>query len=89
MNGVDVLASGLILRLAEDIGMRKVKWIWPGWLARGYLHLYVGDSGAAKSTLTAEIAACITTGRPFFGTSAKRKPADFLWCGLEDPHEEG
>src|SRR4051812_28030519 len=39
-----------------------VEWIWPGWLARGKLHLLAGSPGTAKTTIALSLAAAITAG---------------------------
>ncbi len=39
--------------------------LWPGWLARGHLHLLDGDPGMGKSLTLIDLAARLTTGRPF------------------------
>jgi predicted ATPase len=31
--------------------MKKINWLWRGWLARGKFHLLAGSKGAGKSTL--------------------------------------
>lgn len=53
------------LKAIAEITREKVQWIWPGRLARGKLHLLVGDPGIGKSFVTLDMAARITTGRPW------------------------
>jgi hypothetical protein len=55
----------------------------PSWLVKGLMEtdsfgcLY-GDSGAGKSFLAIELAACIATGTPFYGIPAKPGPLIYL-----------
>lgn len=48
-----------------DVTPESVSWIWPGRIARGKLALCIGDPGLGKSFLTLDVAARISTGRPW------------------------
>src|SRR5262249_19558829 len=50
-----------------DIRPQPVHWLVPGYLPRGKLVLLAGDGGHGKSTLTLDLAANLTTGRPCLG----------------------
>jgi putative DNA primase/helicase len=50
----------LQIKSGGDYRMRKIEWIWPGWLARGKLHLLGGQKGAGKSTISFDLLAQIT-----------------------------
>jgi DNA-binding transcriptional ArsR family regulator len=50
-------------RLASEVKMRSVWWLWPRYILRGYLNLVEGDSGEGKSTMLLDLVARITTGR--------------------------
>jgi primase-polymerase (primpol)-like protein len=52
---------------ACDIAPEQLDWLWPGWLARGKLAVLEGDPGLGKSTLTMDLAARVSTGRPLVG----------------------
>jgi hypothetical protein len=52
----------------------SVRWLVPGYLPLGKLVLIAGDGGHGKSTLTLDLAACITTGRPCFGQQYDARP---------------
>ncbi len=56
-------AVGPFGRLASDFNMRRIEWLWPGRLALGMLAGMDGDPSLGKSTLFADMAAHITTGR--------------------------
>lgn len=83
----------LIERRADTVRMKAIDWLWKGWIARGYINLIVGETGAGKSTAGADIVARITTGRPWPGEDDTdpgfmRAPGRALWLGSEDGHEE-
>ena len=45
-----------------DVKSKPIDWLWPGYLAKGKLSLVVGHPGQGKSTLTASIAAIVSSG---------------------------
>jgi RecA-family ATPase len=49
----------------SDIKPVRVDWLVPGRLARGHLHLLDGDPDLGKSLVLLDLAARLTTGRPF------------------------
>jgi putative DNA primase/helicase len=46
----------------SDIEPEKITWLWPGWLARGKLHILAGRPGSLKTTTAMDFAATETTG---------------------------
>ncbi len=66
-----------------DIHPEPITWIWPGWLARGKLHILAGAPGIAKTTVALAFAASLTSGGrwPDGGTV---DPADALIISYED-----
>lgn len=52
----------LVVQRASQIKMRRVSWLWDNRIAAGTISLLAGREGLGKSTLTAWIAAQITTG---------------------------
>jgi len=50
---------------ASDIVSKPVDWLWQGWLALGTLEILDGDPGQGKSTIAIDLAARLTTGKPF------------------------
>jgi putative DNA primase/helicase len=48
-----------------DIEPTRVDWLWPGRIPLGYVTLLVSDPGAGKSLISLDIAARISTGRPW------------------------
>jgi AAA domain len=48
-----------------DIEPTNVGWLWPGRIPLGYVTLLVSDPGAGKSLVALDIAARVTTGKPW------------------------
>jgi energy-coupling factor transporter ATP-binding protein EcfA2 len=65
------VASHAVVVSLADVEPREIQWVWPGWLAKGKLHLLGGNPGDGKSTL-ALLWACILSrsGRWPDGTQA-------------------
>lgn len=70
----------------SDIAKIRVPWLWQPFLQRSAINLITGEPGVAKSTLVCEIAAILSTGRPWPGEEAdKRRPPAKVWlCNGED-----
>jgi RecA-family ATPase len=64
--------------------MEKVSWVWPGWLARGKLHLLGGQKGTGKSTIAFDLLAQMTVGGKWpDGTTAPIGDV-LIWSGEDD-----
>ena len=50
------------LTRATQVEPQAIRWLWPGWLARGKLHLLAGTAGDGKTTAAVSLAALITEG---------------------------
>lgn len=61
---------------ADQIEMKRVRWLWPGWLAEGQLAIVDGDPGLGKSQLLLDVAARVTRGwkMPPRPRKEKRRP---------------
>jgi putative DNA primase/helicase len=57
-------ASPVLVNLA-DVTPRKVNWLWPMRIPVGKLTIVAGEPGLGKSFLTMDLAAHVTTGRPW------------------------
>jgi len=68
----------------STIQARALDWLWIGWIVRKYITLFVGESGAGKSTVLADIVARITTGLAWPGETEDRTPGRVLWLASED-----
>jgi hypothetical protein len=53
------------LRFANEIQPEPLLWLWPGRIPLGNLTLLIGDPGVGKSLLAADLAARVSTGRPW------------------------
>lgn len=67
-----------------DVKSEPIRWLWPGWLARGKLHVLAGAPGTGKTTIGMQWAACVSAGRPF-PSGWKQAPGRVLiWSGEDD-----
>lgn len=72
------------IRRGEGYQMQKVEWVWPGWLARGKLHLLGGQKGTGKSTIAFDLLAQMTCAGKFpDGTPAPCGDV-LIWSGEDD-----
>lgn len=80
----------LLARNLSTVPMRAIEWLWTGWIPKGYVTIWAGETGAGKSTVLADVTARVTTGAPWPGESADtaREPGRALWLGSEDGMEE-
>ncbi len=82
----------LVGRSLAGVAMRAIEWLWVGWLPKGYITIFAGETGAGKSTVLADVVARITTGAPWPGEydcpNTRRAPERVLWLGSEDSIEE-
>lgn len=72
-----------LVRLA-DVQPERINWLWPGYLARGKLHVIDGDPGLGKSTLTTDLAARVTTGTHWPDGQPGCPPAGVVLLSAED-----
>ena len=76
----------VILKRATTIAPEAVRWLWPGWLARGKLHVIAGAPGAGKTTIALSLAATVTRGDAW--PDGSRCPVSgrvVIWSGEDDP----
>jgi len=64
-------ADGRSFRLGSEVSLEEVEWLWPGVLPKGKLTIWEGDPDKGKSTITLDVAARITTGRPMPNSTEK------------------
>jgi hypothetical protein len=77
--------SGLATTCLAGVRARPVKWLVDGVIPLGKLVMFAGDGGHGKTTLTLELAACLTTNRCWLGRSYAPPPAaDVLLISCED-----
>lgn len=71
---------------AASIKPVAIRWLWPGWLAKGKLHILAGAGGTGKTTLLLSLIATITTGGRWPDGSRCGEPGNALiWSSEDDP----
>ncbi len=85
LHGGSGYASEVSIIRGCDLIPEAVKWLWPGWLAAGKLHILGGAPGTGKTTLALAMAATITTGGRW--PDGTRAPLGnvVVWSGEDDP----
>lgn len=80
-------ANDILIPLAK-IEARPTSWLIPGCIAAGKVTLIAGEPGLGKSMLTADLAAAVSSGRPW---GARREPSligDVVIVSPEDDAQE-
>ena len=78
--------DGVNLIRADSIAPRSISWLWPGWLARGKLHILGGAPGTGKTTIALSFASTVTCGADWPDGSRCKKPGNVvMWSGEDDP----
>jgi hypothetical protein len=80
----DPTGAGPIITRFSAIEARPVDWLWRGYVPAGMLTVLDGDPGLGKSTVTADLAARVSTGRAMPDGSAGRSPAGVVLLSAED-----
>jgi putative DNA primase/helicase len=70
---------------ASELRPEPVRWLWPGWLARGKLHIIGGQPGAGKTTLAMAMAAIVSQGGRWPDGSHSPLGNVVIWSGEDDP----
>lgn len=69
---------------AASVKPEPVHWLWPGWLARGKLHIIAGKAQTGKTTIALDLAACITSDRAFPNGHRPQPGTVVIWSGEDD-----
>jgi hypothetical protein len=86
MDTAKQLADNVILTRASDIPIVPIRWLWPGWLARGKMHILAGALGQGKTTIAMAMAAAVSSGGVWPDGRAAGAPGNVLvWTGEDDP----
>jgi putative DNA primase/helicase len=75
---------GPVLVNLATVERERVEWIWPGYLARGKLHMLDGDPGLGKSTAALDLAARLSRGAAMPDGSPGIAPAGVVILTAED-----
>jgi DNA polymerase III delta prime subunit len=81
-----VLDDGVRLVRGDRVAVEPIRWVWPGWLAAGKLHLLAGAPGTGKTTIALSLAATITrkgTRYPDGAINATARDV-LIWSGEDD-----
>lgn len=79
------LPDGVELIGAATLKPEPIRWLWPGWLARGKLHVLAGAPGTGKTTLAMDNAACVSAGRALPSGWRPHRGNVLIWSGEDDP----
>lgn len=77
--------DGVVLTSGADMTPEPVRWLWPGWLALGKLHILAGAPGQGKTTIALSFAATVTIGGRWPDGSRCRAGNVLVWSGEDDP----
>jgi putative DNA primase/helicase len=69
---------------AAGVVPEEIAWLWPGWLAKGKMHILGGAPGTGKTTIALKLAAIVSTGSRW--PDGHRAPAGnvVIWSGEDD-----
>ncbi|VVQ38468.1 hypothetical protein PS943_05912 [Pseudomonas fluorescens] len=71
---------------AASIKPVAIRWLWPGWLAKGKLHILAGAGGTGKTTLLLSLISTITTGGRWpDGEQCEEAGNVLIWSSEDDP----
>ncbi|WP_423359647.1 AAA family ATPase [Pseudomonas citronellolis] len=71
---------------ASTIAPKPIRWLWPGWIARGKLTLLAGAGGSGKTTLAMGLIGTITSGGRWPDGERCQEPGNALiWSSEDDP----
>jgi len=83
------LPLGPVVTMLSTIEAREVQWLWPGHVPLGKLTIVAGRAGFGKSTISIDLAARLSTGRPMPGqTATTLPPSGVLIIACEDDPED-
>jgi putative DNA primase/helicase len=79
--------DGVVLTRGDTIHPEPISWLWPGWLARGKLHILAGAPGQGKTTIALALAARLTVGGRWPEGTRCSAASVVIWSGEDDPRD--
>ena len=79
-----MLSPRVELIQADTLIPESIRWLWPGWLARGKLHLLAGAPGTGKTTIAMTLAAAISSGSALPCGHCPAVGGVLIWSGEDD-----
>ncbi len=76
---------GVSLLHAAGITPEAIAWLWPGWLAKGKVHIIGGAPGTGKTTIATSLAAVETKGGLWPDGTRATAGNVVIWSGEDDP----
>lgn len=82
-----ILKAGqeVLLVNGADLKPEPVRWMWPGWLAQGKVHILAGAPGQGKTTIALACAATVTSAGRWPDGSSCVGGNVLIWSGEDDP----
>jgi RecA-family ATPase len=80
----DPAAPGATVVCLADVRPERVEWLWASRIPLGKVTVLDGDPGLGKSTITLDLGARVSTGRPMPGETAALPPAGVVLLSAED-----
>jgi len=74
----------VIIQRGDQIVPEPIHWLWPGWLARGKMHISAGAAGTGKTTTACALAATITRGGLWPDGTRAPQGEVLMWSGEDD-----
>jgi putative DNA primase/helicase len=84
-NAPNAAPSTVELICAASVKPESIRWLWPGWLARGKPHVLAGAPGTGKTTIAIDFAACVSAGRALPSGWRPQRGNVLIWSGEDDP----
>lgn len=76
--------DGAHLASLADVRSEPVRWLWPGWLARGKLHILAGAPGTGKTTVALALAATVSSAGRWPDGQKAPLGSVLVWSGEDD-----
>ncbi len=76
--------EGVVLESADSIAPEAIRWLWPGWLALGKLHILAGLPGTGKTTLALAQAATVSCGGRWPDGTPAESGRVVIWSSEDD-----